>query len=74
MANKYTLPTDSDVDEASIDGYTDGFINKDKAANKYIGRDVLYSAYIKAKSEGATDRMKVKNRRIKNVFSNESED
>ena len=67
-SNKFRVPVKTDIDEAEIDGYTDGFIDKDKASFKYIGRDILFSAYIKAKSQGALDRVKAKNRHIKSKY------
>jgi len=68
MPTKYNSKSLTDLDEAEIDGYTDGFINKNKAVHKYIGKDILFSAYIKAKTQGSHDRVKVRNKQIKSRF------
>ncbi|MFK5947841.1 MAG: hypothetical protein QM500_03590 [Methylococcales bacterium] len=67
----FTIPDERDIEEAEIDGYEDGFIGKDECSSKYSGRDVLFSAYIRAKSQGATERVKAKNREIKKRFKDD---
>jgi len=71
-SNKYKVPTKLDISRAEINGFNDGLNGTSNEAYRYSGRDTLNASYIMAKFLGSNERMKLKNKKNKEMFRNEN--
>jgi len=60
-SNTCSLPTDKEIEQAENSGFRDGLMGSNKAANYYMGKDILDATYIMAKIRGSDKRAKTKN-------------